>query len=157
MSLKGDLIIGVEVRTTTIKICYLNHKGYFLDNDELNFSHSLTPGSMTVELCEYLEIQNKTSALKSLGVALPASIDYQSRIVKKSNSLEGWTDVPLADWLEIRLVTPVILATTKKCEFLGIKSRSTSGCSLNGSLAAMGMARLVHARFMSNISTFKAG
>ena len=157
MNLKGDLIIGVELRITTIKICYLNNKGYFLDNDELNSPHPLTPGSMVVELCEHLEIQNKTRALKSLGVSLPASIDCQSRIVKKSNSLEGWLDVPLADWLETRLTTPVILGNTKKCEFLGRKFRSTSVCSSNGSVAAMGMARLAYSRFLSNVSTFKAG
>ena len=157
MNLKGDLIIGVELRITTIKICYLNDKGYFLDNDELNSSYPLTPGSMIVELCEYLEMQNKTRALTALGVSLPASIDCHSRIVEKSNLLEGWMDVPLADWLETRLAASVILGNTKKCEFLGKKFRSTSVCSSNGSLAAMGMARLAYSRFLSNVSTFKAG
>ena len=142
--LNRDLIIGVEIGIKAISICYMNSIGQFIYKKELKSPQLLLPGAMTVELCEYFKSIKKTNKIKYLGVSLPAIFDNECRIVKKSNCLGEWLDVPFAAWLEIRLETSVILANTKDCELLGLKWSETSSSSFNSSPAAIGIAKLAH-------------
>tara|TARA_Y100001968_G_C19406902_1_gene744177 strand:+ start:891 stop:1364 length:474 start_codon:yes stop_codon:yes gene_type:complete len=157
VNIKFDLTIGAEIGSTSIKLCYLDENGYFLDQKELGSPELLTPGAVTVELCQYFESLNQTHLINSFGISLPAFFDSEYRIVKKSNLLKDWIDVPFADWMEIRLGTGVILANTRECELFGMQWSEISNFSKDLSFASIGVARLAHQKNMSNLAPFKAG
>ena len=57
----------------------------------------------------------------------------------------------------MRLGIKVFLGDTQECEHLGSKLIRLIDCSSSVSLAAIGVARLAHEKYMSNVVAFRAG
>ena len=110
------------------------------------------PGAVTIELCEYFKpLQNK-KCIEFVGISLPVSFLDEDRFVGKCSSLSGWSDVPFADWLEVRLGKKVILSNSNQCELLG-KTWDKFSSSFEGkSFAAVGVARLAYEKFVRNVA-----
>ena len=54
-----------------------------------------------------------------VGIGLPGPTDGAARVARIAINLEGWQDVPLADWLEPELERPVTLANDANCAMVG--------------------------------------
>jgi glucokinase len=54
-----------------------------------------------------------------VGIGLPGPTDAAARVARIAINLEGWQDVPLADWLEPELERPVTLANDANCAMVG--------------------------------------
>jgi len=154
MNTEGDQSLGVEIGIMAIKICHVSQKGNFLYQRQLKSPQYLMPGAVTVELCEYFKSLNKTQKVKFIGIALPACIDGENKVVKESNLFCEWVDVPFADWLEIRLGTKVILGNTNECERLETGQNQHFCYSSSVSLAAMGAIRLAYEKLSSHGAPF---
>lgn len=55
----------------------------------------------------------------AIGVGTPGPVDPTGRVAKVAINLEGWDNVPLAEWLENRTGIPTILANDANCAGLG--------------------------------------
>jgi glucokinase len=54
-----------------------------------------------------------------VGIGLPGPTDGAGRVARIAINLEGWEDVPLADWLEPELERSVTLANDANCAMVG--------------------------------------
>ena len=54
-----------------------------------------------------------------VGIGLPGPTDRQGRVARIAINLEGWREVPLAEWLEPQLQRPVTLANDANCALVG--------------------------------------
>ena len=54
-----------------------------------------------------------------VGIGLPGPTDHQGRVARIAINLEGWREVPLAEWLEPQLQRPVTLANDANCALVG--------------------------------------
>jgi glucokinase len=55
----------------------------------------------------------------AIGVGTPGPADAAGRIARVAINLEGWRDIPLADWLEAETGRPTVIANDANCAGLG--------------------------------------
>jgi glucokinase len=63
-----------------------------------------------------LDPEQKTVAI---GVGTPGPADATGRIARVAINLQGWHDIPLADWLEAKTGCPTVIANDANCAGLG--------------------------------------
>ena len=147
-------VIGVDIGKTTINICRFNKKMNVFQEEILKSPQPLMPGAVTIELSEYFKLLQNKKGIEFVGISLPVSLLDEDRFVGECSSLSGWSDVPFADWLEVRLRTKVILGNSKQCEFLGTTWDNFSSSYEGKSFAAVGVARLAYEKFVRNVAPF---
>ena len=82
-----------------------------------------------------------------MGVSFPGEIDFHGRVAKSCDMFPGWCDVPLADWLELRLSRRVTLINSEKCLNICESSQFTiEGCD-DDLLCSLGASYLALERF----------
>ncbi|KGG37018.1 ROK family sugar kinase [Prochlorococcus sp. SS52] len=68
-------------------------------------------------LCEAIDLLDD-GAVNSIVVIIPGVIDKTGRFVESWIGNPLWVDIPLADWLEIRLKIKVVLAGKNSFSFI---------------------------------------
>ncbi len=85
-----------------------NPNGSCLQNCSIP-NNSLSPGAFTIILTKNIILIQRSFYIKSVTIFIPAILDYNKRCVQSFEFCSGWSEVPLADWFEIRLKTNVLL------------------------------------------------
>tara|TARA_Y100001968_G_scaffold265077_1_gene254146 strand:- start:1277 stop:1744 length:468 start_codon:yes stop_codon:yes gene_type:complete len=147
-------VVGVDIGITTINICHFNKKMNLFQEVLLKSPKPLMPGAVTIELCEYFKCLENKKCIEFVGISLPVSLHHGDRLVGECSSLSGWSDVPFADWLEVRLGTKVVLSNSKQCELLGTTWDKFSSSFEGKSFASVGVARLAYEKFVRNVAPF---
>lgn len=60
-----------------------------------------------------------SGGIQAIGIGVPGPTDAQGRISKVAINLTDWRDVPLAEWLEVEIGLPVVIANDANCAGLG--------------------------------------
>lgn len=111
--------LGVDIGGTTISLGRYDCDGNILSFEQIKTPKPALPGVVTVALYEALNNLDPNREADYVGIALPGPMDPTFRIARICINLPGWTDVPLASWLESRLNRKVTLANDGNCALLG--------------------------------------
>lgn len=112
-------IIGIDLGGTAIKLGRFDGKGNglgFLTIPTPRPAYPETVLKAMLEAIEQLDPDHKTVAI---GVGTPGPADADGRIARVAINLEGWKDIPLADWLEAKTNKPTVLANDANCAGMG--------------------------------------
>ena len=112
-------VIGIDLGGTAIKLARFDHHGTLLAELEVATPQPAVPGAVTMALCDAVEQLDPDGAAALVGVGLPGPMDAAARVARVCINLPGWEDVPLAEWLEVRLQRRVTLANDGNCAVVG--------------------------------------
>ena len=112
-------VIGIDLGGTAIKLARFDHRGTLLGELEVATPQPAVPGAVTMALCDAVERLDPDGAAALVGVGLPGPMDAAARVARVCINLPGWEDVPLAEWLEVRLQRRVTLANDGNCAVVG--------------------------------------
>ncbi|WP_186496459.1 ROK family protein [Synechococcus sp. A15-24] len=112
-------VIGIDLGGTAIKLARFDHRGTLLAELEVATPQPAVPGAVTMALCDAVQRLDPDGAAALMGVGLPGPMDAAARVARVCINLPGWEDVPLAEWLEVRLQRRVTLANDGNCAVVG--------------------------------------
>ena len=112
-------VIGIDLGGTAIKLARFSRSGDLLAEAQLPTPQPAVPGAVTMALCEAVEELDPQRLAAVVGIGLPGPMDAAARVARVCINLPGWEEVPLADWLEPRLVRRVTLANDGNCAVVG--------------------------------------
>ena len=81
---------------------YFDGKGDYVIRD-FDLQQELTPGFLTVFICEVVDSIDFTGLVEVINVVIPGVVDDRKWILNSLSGCSSYQNVPLADWLEIRL------------------------------------------------------
>ena len=112
-------LIGIDLGGTAIKLGRFDGEGTLLAELEVPTPQPSVPGAVAVAIAEAVAHLDPEGLAGRVGIGLPGPTDGAGRVARLAINLEGWEDVPLADWLEPELERPVILANDANCAMVG--------------------------------------
>jgi len=115
----AEEVIGIDLGGSAIKLGRFDWKGDCLKSLTVATPQPAYPEavlSTMIEAIEQLDPDRKTVAI---GVGTPGPADAAGRIARVAINLEGWRDIPLADWLEAKTGRVTVLANDANCAGLG--------------------------------------
>ncbi|TPX29491.1 ROK family protein [Cylindrospermopsis raciborskii] len=114
------LVIGIDLGGTSIKSGVFDPNGKRLQSITLQTPKPATPEAVLSTMLEGINsLIKQNDRILALGVGTPGPVDAAGRVAKVAINLEGWDNVPLAEWLENRTGIPTILANDANCAGLG--------------------------------------
>ncbi len=119
-------VVGIELAMSTINISHIDQHCNLLLEKKIIHSSPMLPGLVSIKLCEYIQsVDDINGEVKSVGICLQGKLGEGNRSIKECKYLPGWNDVPLVDWLELRLGLKVILAhSSEYMHFIGNKNKN---------------------------------
>ena len=120
----GSQLLGVDLGGTAIKLGRFDGQGTLLAELEVPTPQPSVPGAVAVAIAEAVAQLDPDCLAGRVGIGLPGPTDGAARVARLAINLEGWEDVPLADWLEPELERPVTLANDANCAMVGEASGS---------------------------------
>ena len=115
----GPQLIGVDLGGTAIKLGRFDEDVTLLAEMEVATPRPSVPGAVAVAIADAIEHLDPEGLAGRVGIGLPGPTDAAGRVARLAINLEGWQDVPLADWLEPELERPVTLANDANCAMVG--------------------------------------
>ncbi|NJM87587.1 MAG: ROK family protein [Hydrococcus sp. RU_2_2] len=111
--------IAIDLGGTAIKLGRFLRDGTCIDSITIPTPQPATPEAVIDAIVAAVEKLNVEKNCLALGVGTPGPADEAGRIAKVAINLTGWTDIPLADWLEKKTGFPTIIANDGNCAGLG--------------------------------------
>ncbi len=115
----GSQLIGIDLGGTAIKLGRFDRRGTLLADLEVPTPRPSVPGAVAMAIAEAVERIDPERLAGPVGIGLPGPTDGAGRVARIAINLEGWEDVPLADWLEPELERSVTLANDANCAMVG--------------------------------------
>lgn len=112
-------LIGIDLGGTAIKLGRFDGQGTLLAELEVPTPQPSVPGAVSVAIAEAVERLDPGRRAGRVGIGLPGPTDAAGRVARLAINLEGWQEVPLADWLEPELERAVTLANDANCAMVG--------------------------------------
>jgi glucokinase len=111
-------VIGIDLGGTAIKFgCFL--EGICLETLTIPTPQPATPQAVVAAIANTVNRLNAEGKCIAIGIGMPGPADAAGRIAKIAINLDGWHDVPLADWLEQKTGLPTTVANDANCAGLG--------------------------------------
>lgn len=111
-------VIGIDLGGTAIKLGRFASDGTCLQSLTVATPQPATPEAVVAVMVNAIA-QIDAQQTIAIGVGTPGPADAAGRIAQVAINLQGWHDVPLADWLEAKTGLPTILANDANCAGLG--------------------------------------
>jgi glucokinase len=112
-------VIGVDLGGTAIKLGRFDRAGTCLAALTISTPQPATPDAVLTALVDAIQQLDPDHQAMAIGVGTPGPADAAGRVARVAINLEGWRDVPLADWLESKTGRPAVLANDANCAGLG--------------------------------------
>ncbi|QFZ92054.2 ROK family protein [Synechococcus elongatus] len=112
-------VIGVDLGGTAMKLGRYTIDGLCQQELTVPTPTPSTPSNVRVALVEAIRQLDPQAEALAIGIGTPGPADAAGRVARVAINLDGWVEVPLADWLEADLQRPVILANDANCAGLG--------------------------------------
>ncbi|MEB3307603.1 MAG: ROK family protein [Cyanobacteriota bacterium] len=114
-----DQLIGVDIGGTAIKLGRYSRSGDLLAELSTATPQPAMPGAVATAIVESIERLDPGRAAARVGIGHPGPADQTCRTARLAINLPGWSDVPLADWLEPLLHRQVTCANDANCAAIG--------------------------------------
>jgi glucokinase len=115
----ADQLIGVDLGGTAIKLGRFRPSGEMVAELTTATPQPAMPGAVTTAIAEAIERLDPERAAPLVGIGHPGPADRTCRVARLAINLPGWSDVPLADWLEPLLHRRVTCANDANCAAIG--------------------------------------
>lgn len=112
-------VLGIDLGGTALKVGHFQGDGTCLAQITVSTPQPSTPRAVTEALAAAVRQLDPQGQAQAIGVGTPGPADRSGRVARVAINLEGWRDVPLADWLEAEVHRPVVLANDANCAGLG--------------------------------------
>lgn len=112
-------VIGIDLGGTAIKLGRFAQDGSCLQSLTVATPKPATPEAVLQVMVEAIAQLDPVHQSLAIGVGTPGPADAAGRIARVAINLDGWRDVPLADWLEAKTSRPTVLANDANCAGLG--------------------------------------
>jgi glucokinase len=112
-------VIGIDLGGTAIKLGRFDALGHCLQALTVATPTPATPEAVLVAMVGAIAQVDPQQQGRAIGVGTPGPADRAGRIARVAINLDGWRDVPLADWLEAKTGLPTVLANDANCAGLG--------------------------------------
>ncbi len=112
-------VLGIDLGGSAIKLGRFNQDGRCLQALTVPTPHPATPDAVLVAMVAAIAHIDPEQQAIAIGVGTPGPTDATGRIARVAINLNGWHDVPLADWLEAKTDRPTVLANDANCAGLG--------------------------------------
>lgn len=115
--------VGIDLGGTSIKLGVVTPEGEVIARSEIPTPRG-NPRDAVREISRAVQNMIDASGLAphrigKVGVGTPGVLDPQKGVVRSAANLEGWTDVPLRDWLQEDLKRPVRVMNDANAAALG--------------------------------------
>jgi glucokinase len=112
-------LVGVDLGGTAIKLGRFTGTGELLAELELPTPQPPMPGAVTIAIAEAVARLDPGREAHLVGVGHPGPADRHGRVARLAINLPGWSDVPIADWLEPLIGRRVTCANDANCALIG--------------------------------------
>jgi glucokinase len=112
-------VLGIDLGGSAIKLGRFNQDGHCLQALTVPTPQPAAPDAVLVAMVEAIAQVDPEQQAGAIGVGTPGPTDATGRIARVAINLEGWHDIPLADWLEAKTDRPTVLANDANCAGLG--------------------------------------
>lgn len=112
-------VIGIDLGGSAIKMGRFDWKGKCLQALTVPTPQPAYPETVLDTLVEAIAQLDPAHKSVAIGLGTPGPADASGRIARIAINLEGWHDIPLADWLESKTGKPTVLANDANCAGLG--------------------------------------
>ncbi|MEO1095637.1 MAG: ROK family protein [Cyanobacteria bacterium J06638_28] len=112
-------VIGLDLGGTAIKLGRFTSDGSCVQLLQVPTPKPSTPEAVVAAMVSTINELDPDRTAKAIGIGTPGPADAAGRVARVAINLDGWQDVPLADWVEKQTGLPTILANDANCAGLG--------------------------------------
>lgn len=112
-------VIGIDLGGSAIKLGRFDWKGNCLRSLTVTTPQPAVPEAVLAAMLAAIDQLDPDHKSVAIGVGTPGPADATGRIARVAINLSGWTNIPLADWLEAKTGRPTILANDANCAGMG--------------------------------------
>ncbi|MDJ0733973.1 MAG: ROK family protein [Nostocaceae cyanobacterium] len=112
-------VIGIDLGGTAIKLGRFADDGTCLQSLTVATPQPATPAAVLEVMVDAIAQIDPENQAIAIGVGTPGPADAGGRIAKIAINLEGWRNIPLADWLEGKTGKATVIANDANCAGLG--------------------------------------
>jgi glucokinase len=112
-------VIGIDLGGTAIKLGRFDWNGNCLQALTVPTPQPAYPEGVLSAIVTAIQQLDPERKAVAIGVGTPGPADADGRIARVAINLEGWRDIPLADWLEAKTGRATILANDANCAGMG--------------------------------------
>jgi glucokinase len=117
--ISSEEVIGIDLGGTAIKLGRFDWKGTCLAALTVPTPSPASPEAVLDAMIGAIEQLDPNQTTVAIGVGTPGPADAAGRIARVAINLEGWKDIPLADWLEAKTGKATVLANDANCAGMG--------------------------------------
>ena len=118
-----EQVIGIDLGGTAIKLGRFDRDGNCYESLTIPTPQPPRPKAVLLTILDAIDSLTKKLnddiKIRAIGIGTPGPVDGTGRIAKVAINLDGWHNIPLADWIESATKLPVILANDANCAGLG--------------------------------------
>lgn len=112
-------VIGIDLGGSAIKLGRFDWKGNCLQSLTVATPQPADPEAVLAAIVAAIDLLDPVQQSVAIGVGTPGPADAAGRIARVAINLAGWTNIPLADWLEAKTGKPTVLANDANCAGMG--------------------------------------
>lgn len=112
-------VLGLDIGGTALKLGRFNFAGTCLQSLTIDTPQPSTPEAVFQALRQAIPRIDPEHQAQAIGVGMPGPADATGRIARIAINMDGWCDVPLADWLETAFDRPTVIENDANCAALG--------------------------------------
>lgn len=115
----AEEVIGIDLGGSAIKLGRFDWKGNCLQSLTVATPQPAYPEAVLTTIVDAIPQLDPDRKTVAIGLGTPGPADATGRIARIAINLEGWHDIPLADWLEAKTGKPTVLANDANCAGMG--------------------------------------
>jgi glucokinase len=112
-------VLGIDLGGTAIKLGRFDAKLHCLQTLTVPTPQPSTPIAVVDAIAAAIAQLDPGQQAAAIGIGTPGPSDITGRIARIAINLDGWQDVPLADWLEAKTGRPTTVENDANCAGLG--------------------------------------
>jgi len=105
----ANALLAIEIGGTKLQLVAGTEQGDILDRQRLFIDPDLDADDIRVLLRNGLQAWKDSYIWRAAGVGYGGPVDHRTGVICRSFHVSGWTDFPLADWLQNELRVPIVV------------------------------------------------
>lgn len=115
----SPLMLGIDLGGTAIKLGCCGPQGQCLRSVTIPTPQPSTPTDVVAAISSAIHSLDPDQTIPAIGIGMPGPADITGRIARISINLDGWHEVPLAEWIEAKTGRSTTIANDANCAGLG--------------------------------------
>ncbi|NEP15730.1 MAG: ROK family protein [Leptolyngbya sp. SIO4C1] len=112
-------VIGIDLGGTAIKLGLVTAAGEVVRSLSVPTPQPSYPEPVIAAIVNAVAQLDPTREATAIGLGMPGPADRAGRVAQISINLDGWLEVPVADWLEAQTGYPVTAENDANCAAIG--------------------------------------